>query len=272
MKRVLIFGPTSWDTVIKINEYPANGEFAQAQEREERPGGAGLNIAAAVSTAGIETHFFSYVGSDDLGKELKKHLSKSNISHLHVNELAGPSLHAMITVDSEGERTIFALEKNRFAELNFKVKFEDSDLVVFPVWRSFYATYLRDATLAGAFTIVGPAAVTDLAVKANLIVGSENDVADFKYDEKRFSSAVITKGSQGVSVFNNSEEKSLHAKEVEVVDATGAGDSFLSGILVGLAKEKELTKAVEIGINWASLAISQSGSIPPSWRRELDVS
>lgn len=271
MKRVLIFGPTSWDTIIKINEYPTNGGFAQGVQRDERPGGAGLNVAAAVATAGIETHFFSYVGSDDLGQKLRDHLKASSISNLHLAELAGPSLHAIVTVDSNGERTVFALEKNRFAELRFPINFENRDLVVFPVWRNFYLPYLEDANLAGATTIVGPAAAIEPRAKASFIVGSQNDVEDFEFDKDRFSFAVITRGAQGVTVFSNSEIKDMPAKRVDVVDATGAGDSFLSGVLVGLANDKELNKAIEIGVNWATLALGHSSSIPPKWQMELDV-
>jgi sugar/nucleoside kinase (ribokinase family) len=53
--------------------------------------------------------------------------------------------------------------------------------------------------------------------------------------------------------------------------ATGAGDSFLSGILVGLAGGAALNSAIGTGINWATVAITEVGSIPPRWREEFKL-
>ena len=118
MKQVLIFGPTSWDTVIRIDKYPLNGGFVQSLMRDERAGGVGMNIAAAVSSASIETLLYSYVGTDEIGKNLRKQMEEFEFSKENIKEIPGASLHALITVDGTGERTIFALEKNRFPEKN----------------------------------------------------------------------------------------------------------------------------------------------------------
>ena len=125
MKQVLIFGPTSWDTVIRIDKYPENGGFVQSLMRDERAGGVGMNIAAAVASASIETLLYSYVGTDEIGKNLRKQMEEFEFSKENIKEIPGASLHALITVDGTGERTIFALEKNRFPEINFHVNFSD---------------------------------------------------------------------------------------------------------------------------------------------------
>lgn len=265
MRRVLIFGPTSWDTVIEIPKYPENGGFAQAINRKERPGGAGMNVAVALATSGIETGLYSYVGDDGIGSEILNYLKNSHIGVLQVKTLPGPSLQAMIAVDRLGERTIFALEQNRFQELEFELEFTAHDIVTFPVWRSFYTCYLKQARNAGAFTVVGPGAVDDDDLKADLIVGSERDHAGFDFDAGRFGSALITRGSGGVEIMTAEGSIMMPAIETRVKDATGAGDAFLAGALVGMAKGYGLQVAVEIGIRWATAAITQYGSVPPDW-------
>ena len=271
MKQILIFGPTSWDTVVSVEEYPENGGFTQGLTRRERAGGAGLNIAVAVSSASIDTLLYSYVGTDEIGRNLKREIGRLKIDSRNIRELVGPSLHAVITVDKNGERTIFALEKNRFSELRYEIAFSPNQIVVFPVWRDFYLPYLEQANMSGATTVVGLAAIQNLSVKASLIIGSERDISKFIFDSHRFETAIITKGAEGVRMITATNSLEVPAQPVSVQDATGAGDSFLSGVLVGLAKGTTLKSAIRIGINWATAAITQIESVPPKWREDFHL-
>ncbi len=269
MSRVLVFGPISLDTIIEIEDFPENGGFVQGLSRTDRVGGAGLNIAAAVASAEIPTSLFSYVGDDQIAAYLKNEANFLGIDTKELRSIPGPSLHAVITIDNSGERTVIALEKNRFAEVDFEAEFSAGDIVVFPVWRDFYLSYLESARKSGARTVVGLHAQVNASVRADLIVGSEKDVLEFNFDTQRFSTAIVTRGKKSVSIYEGIVETKLPSKEVPVVDATGAGDSFLAGVLVGLAKDLGPTAAAKIGVEWASSAIQQKGSVPPKWRPEF---
>lgn len=269
MSRIVVFGPISLDTVVEIETFPENGGFVQGLRRSERVGGAGLNIAAAVASAAIPTKFFSYVGDDEIGKYLKNQVELLGLDAKDVQTISGPSLHAVITIDRSGERTVIALEKNRFPYATIEIEFSAEDIVVFPVWRDFYLDHLENARRSRARTIVGLNAQANKSVHAHLIIGSEKDIPEFEYDRLRFSSAIVTRGKKGVSVYEGELESELPSKSVTVIDATGAGDSFLAGVLVGLEKDVDLRTAAEIGVEWASSAIQQQGSIPPKWRPEF---
>ena len=271
MKQVLIFGPTSWDTVIRIDKYPENGGFVQSLMRDERAGGVGMNIAAAVSSASIKTFLYSYVGTDEIGKNLRKQMEEFEFSKENIKEIPGASLHALITVDGTGERTIFALEKNRFPEINFHVNFSQNQIVVFPVWRDFYLPYLEMANAVRANTVVGMGTITNSTATASIMIGSEKDVSEFNPDFNRFKTTIITRGAAGVKLITAKDVKEISVKSVKVEDATGAGDSFLSGVLVGLASGATLDLAVRTGINWATAAITEVSSVPPKWREEFNL-
>ena len=70
---------------------------------------------------------------------------------------------------------------------------------------------------------------------------------------------VIKQGSKGVFAMNNSEECFVESFKCDVVDTTGAGDSFNSGFLYSYLQGFDLEKSCKIG-NWvASKAIEGFG-------------
>ena len=62
---------------------------------------------------------------------------------------------------------------------------------------------------------------------------------------------VIKQGSKGVFAINDADECEVEAFECEVVDTTGAGDSFNSGFLYSYLKGYDLEKSCKIG-NWVA--------------------
>ena len=70
---------------------------------------------------------------------------------------------------------------------------------------------------------------------------------------------VVKQGSEGVYAISNTEECYVEAFKCDVVDTTGAGDSFNSGFLYSFLKGFDLEKSCKIG-NWvASKAIEGFG-------------
>jgi ribokinase len=60
-------------------------------------------------------------------------------------------------------------------------------------------------------------------------------------------------GGRGVAIEHDGERSAFPAKEVEVVDTTGAGDAFAAGYLVG---------GVELALQTAARCVSQLGATP----------
>lgn len=265
MRRIWIIGPLSMDTVISINEYPANGGFAQASARQDRPGGSASNTAVALASAGAEVHLISFVGDDENGKKLTNYLSEIEGLHPHVETLPGASLHALITVDGQGERTVFALEKNRLPSIKFDFKFESEDIVCFPVWRDEYLNWLRQANQQAGLTVVGSKAVLNDNVIADIAIGSESDADIESLDFARIKSCILTQGVRGSTYLDAMGKVHLPALEVEAVDATGAGDAYLAGVLLGLAEGSPIEASMGNGTKWAAMTVMTNSSIPPRW-------
>jgi sugar/nucleoside kinase (ribokinase family) len=75
--------------------------------------------------------------------------------------------------------------------------------------------------------------------------------------------AAVTMGAEGAMAITNGEIISVPANPVpEVIDATGAGDLFAAGFLLGLSRERDLHAALTAGCLAASEVISHIGARP----------
>jgi len=115
---------------------------------------------------------------------------------------------------------------------------------------------------------VGSAALTDSDVKrADYLIGSRDDFSgNYSVEDalRRFTHIVVTDGARGATLYGPHGSHFQPAHNVEVVDTTGAGDAFLSGLLHYLALHEELNAdAMAVAAQWSALTVSTEGSIPP---------
>jgi len=73
--------------------------------------------------------------------------------------------------------------------------------------------------------------------------------------------AVVKAGSDGAYLLIAGDVVHVPALEVDVIDTTGAGDSFCGGVAAGLAAGLETVEAVALGVAAAGIAIGRSGSL-----------
>ena len=78
---------------------------------------------------------------------------------------------------------------------------------------------------------------------------------------------VVTMGGQGaVYASHNGESGIVPAKKVNVIDTTGAGDSFFAGTVIGLTYGKNPAQSCEIGSRLAASVICTSDNVCPRFR------
>ncbi|MFM9151911.1 MAG: PfkB family carbohydrate kinase [Candidatus Planktophila sp.] len=255
---VWVVGPVAWDSV----QYHDGRTI-------ERPGGTGANVAIALATTGTQVNFVSYIGDDQLSAQLDEHLKSSQIHRLYVPVITGPPSHVAISVAPDGERTIVVISDDKLDQVSLVGKpIKGNDIAVFVIWRSHFLSDLEFAQSLGAITVVGSAALTDLAVKsADYLIGSREDFSgDYSIEDalKRFTYIVVTDGAHGATLYGARGSHFQPAHTVDVVDTTGAGDAFLSGLLHSLAVHGVLNAdAMALAATWSALTVSTEGSIPP---------
>ena len=84
-----------------------------------------------------------------------------------------------------------------------------------------------------------------------------------------FSKMVVTMGEKGAVYCSADGETGIcQAHKVDVLDTTGAGDAFFSGIAVGLTYGKNLKESCEIGTRLSASVITTKENVCPRFRPE----
>ena len=255
---VWVVGPVAWDSV----KYHDGASV-------ERPGGTGANVAIALASTGTAVKFVSYLGDDELSHKLDAHLKGSDIEGLYTPIIPGPVSHVAIPVDEKGERTIVVIADDKLDQVSLIGKpIKSEDIVAFVIWRTHFIADLNIAQSAGARTVVGSAALTDEAVEhADYLIGSREDFSgEYSVGDAldRFTHIVVTDGARGATLYGPDGSHFQPALTVDVIDTTGAGDAFLSGLLHYVAVHGDLNaEAMALAAQWSALTVSTEGSIPP---------
>lgn len=99
------------------------------------------------------------------------------------------------------------------------------------------------------------------------------DIISEKVLLARIPSMIVTMGGQGAVYANRNGDKGhCPARNVEVKDTTGAGDSFCAGAAIGLTYGKTLKEACDIGSFLAASVIATSENVCPRFLpRELGL-
>ena len=80
---------------------------------------------------------------------------------------------------------------------------------------------------------------------------------------------VVTMGAAGAVYANLQGENGVcPARNVQVKDTTGAGDSFCAGVAIGMTYGKTMAEAVQIGTTLAASVITSSENVCPRFRPE----
>ena len=269
-RKVWVHGPIALDTVVHVSKFPTPGSFMNSLRTEQRTGGTSANIALGLSTTSVETGFVSYLGNDEIGRQLLSVLEQSAIKDLVITYFEDKTSQTLILVDENFERTIISMTTPHLRELRMdNVPLNVGDIVAFILWREEFFADLQRAQAAGCLTVIGASALADPAVgQADLLIGSKNDFSSElnPLDHlDRFTTIVLTDGTNGSVAYNGNNEIRQPAYEVDVKDTTGAGDAFISGYLAGIAHGLDISQSLEVATKWAASSVQLHSSIPPAF-------
>lgn len=272
MNSVLVLGSINKDIIVTTARAPKPGETLLGRCAVTGPGGKGANQAVASSRLGAKVQMFGAVGSDADGDAMLTALSLEGVDVSCVARGGAQTGSAILTVTDDGENSIIVVPgannlvgHHQVEQLEAAIRAGDILVAQLEVPLTTVADALGIAKGRGARTILNAAPAQDITAllphvdvlvvnetEASLLWGAAiKDVDDARRAATDFVrehevASIITLGGSGAVLADNEGAQFVPAHVVNVVDTTGAGDTFVGALATFLAEGMELSHAVNV--------------------------
>lgn len=291
MKKVLCIGDLALDVIAQLKESINYGNDTSSRI-STHPGGQAANVSTWITRTNTKAQLVARVGNDPVGFALISDLDKYGVEHMNLMRSGRPTGVVVILVDANGERTMFPdnganadLEVNDlppldgidgvylsgYALLDFRSR--DAVLAMVKKIKAAEIPIFFDPTTTGAMKIVSREEVLSwvalmdgvlLNAEEALYLGDSMQIELAEENLKTFTPLVVIKlGSRGAMAVFNDQSVRVAAVTTNVVDTTGAGDSFAAGFIPMWLETRELEKALSAGTALAAKCVATVGARPP---------
>jgi fructoselysine 6-kinase len=233
-------------------------------------GGNAVNVAVHLRRLGRRTAYFGAVGEDKEGRRTRVCLAENGIDLEHLLTLPGPTAFTNLGMDPGGERII------AFEEFGVCRGYRPSEAEVeaLRAARHVHLGWLDDGgALKRALAGAGVSVSQDLAVNAGAedlaiafaSAGTAPDRAQALLQqtlEQGARLAVVTCGALGSIASDGRQYAETGIAPVEVVDTTGAGDTFIAGFIDAHLRGRGLLACLEAGRDAAAGTCRHLGGFP----------
>ena len=286
-----VVGAINVDLVVTSERLPRAGETVVGDGPRSFGGGKGANAAVAAARAGAAVVLVGAVGADQTGAETLERLAAEGVDVAAVARLDEvPTGVALIVVDAAGENQIAvgagangalgadAVQKAlgpRIADLGcVLVSTEIPDEAVLAA--------VEVAAAAGVRCVLNPAppttAVEQSVPRGALLTPNAGELEDLlgrlgegsdapgvsgraaALSRRSGAPVIVTRGGDGVLIADGEEVAELPAPAADVVDTTGAGDTFNGVLAARLAAGDDLRRAAELAVAAASISVGTRGA------------
>lgn len=274
--KITVIGSINMDLVTVAGKMPAQGETISGEHFETLPGGKGANQAVAAARLGADVNFIGKVGNDAFGDLLLKNFKEQGVStDCILKENAVSSGLANIIVSDKDNRIIIIAGANGKVDTRyidgFKEEIASSDyvLIQFEIPKITIEHILDLCHELHVPVIINPAPAMQLEDKywdkAAYITPNEHEAGRLFYSTEKtlpgfHQKLIITNGSKGASYFNDGRMITVPAQKTEVVDTTGAGDTFNGALAVALSSGEDIESAISFANKAASLSVRKLGA------------
>ncbi|WP_028391064.1 ribokinase [Bacillus cihuensis] len=289
MSKIVVMGSVNMDIVMKVQNHPYEGETISSLETQSGPGGKGANQAVAVSRSGTSVILMGAVGKDSFGAELLTMLEQANLSTEHIIQKDGLTGLAFIDVDRYGKNQII-LSSGANGKIDMKTDFslEALDTAKALILQNeipweFTQFMIQEAHKRNVKVIVNPAPIEDFSVeilpKIDILVLNEHEAekitglkvrnekdaknaANYILFQLGGNAVVVTLGEKGV-IYADLNSPALHRKafNVNVLDTTAAGDTFIGYFTSCILSNKSIQESLDFASAAAALTVTREGAI-----------
>lgn len=274
---VFNLGSINIDHFYQVPHIPAPGETLAATAYSSGLGGKGLNQSVALARGGADVVHIGAVGPD--GAPVLDQIKALGVDVSHITQVDAPTGHAIINVATDGENCI-----TLFQGANVEIptdhiaaalgKMGRDDWLMLQNETNGHGPAIEYAVGVGA-RIVYSAAPFDIAavkailpfidtlvvneIEANQLLGALGVSNITELDVPHIVMTLGVNGAQHIATKTGLIHR-VDGLDVQVVDTTGAGDTFIGYFVALLSNGADIQQALEMANRAAALKVSRSGT------------
>ncbi len=298
---ITVVGSSNTDFCVVVDYLPKEGQTVLGSDFFIAAGGKGANQAVQIVKLAVEAVFVARIGCDYFGDKSVQDFKELGINTRYiVRDRNRPSGAAVIFVDKKGRNQIaVAPSSNRFLSISDIKRAGDAirrskalllqlEVPLDAVKKAIEITRGSDVKV-----ILNPAPFKKLdnalLKKVDILVPNETEARQLTgIKVKDINSAIragrillkrgikfviITLGSLGCVLIDESGAEHLPAPKVKAVDTTAAGDSFCGALAVAISEGKDLIEAARFANHCAAISVTCLGAQPSlPTRKEVESS
>ncbi|WP_456326006.1 ADP-dependent ribose-1-phosphate kinase [Palaeococcus sp. (in: euryarchaeotes)] len=266
---VVGIGNLNYDIIMLVDRFPGFHEKLPAKDAFFGLGGAAANTISWLAVMGLKTGFIGAVGSDEIGEAHINYFRKIGVDTSRIKIVKGYSGVAIAMIKGEDKRIVKFSGANAYKELDFEYLSNTRHIHL----SSNPKEIIEDAV---SFAYEGGISVSLDIGEAELPGEVEENVTYLLMNEDEFrrkfgelnritdvkaKNVIVTLNGGGALIRDENGDicttPKLHAN---VLDTTGAGDSFDAGIIYGILNGWELKDAALLGTLLAYLTVQRIGA------------
>lgn len=287
-KRIVVVGSLNMDIVITTNRLPQIGETILGNEVNYLPGGKGANQAVSIARLGGDVTMIGAVGQDEFGKSLLEQMEKNEVDAAFIEQVEDVKTGIADIFHVNHDNCIVVVPGANFALTPEKITPEMEQLIAsadvlltqLEIPLNTVQKVLEIASEHNVKTILNPAPAqtlpaellqlvdyltpneTEFALLAEHPFTSNEELKGLmeKWETAYNQKLIVTLGEKGSAYLSDDQLVITPAEKVEVIDTTGAGDSFNGALAVGIAKEQPLAETVAFATKVAARAVTKFGA------------
>lgn len=277
--KIAVIGSINMDLVIETDVIPKKGETVFGKRFFTSPGGKGANQAVAAANLGGEVMMFGSIGVDQYGKALQENLVEKGIEtkYLNINNEMTTGV-AIIQICEQDNRIIVSPGANQLTNINYltnisnmlesvdvilmqlEVPFDGIEFMI-KLFKACNKTIILDPAPAISLPeeiINDITFLTPNELECSVVLNTTDSTAESvkKYPNK----LLVTCGKNGVLYHDGNKLVTIPSFPVDVVDTTGAGDTFAGAFAVAISEGWSLHHAIQFANASASLSTTKMGA------------
>ncbi|HHY99678.1 MAG TPA: ribokinase [Sedimentibacter sp.] len=278
MGKIVVIGSINVDLVFTSDKRPQAGETVMGKTFSLIPGGKGANQAVAASKLGADTYMIACVGNDSNGEFSLKNLNDMGVNTRGVKivDEVPTGLANIIVADNDNSIIVipganYAIGKDLIDE-NKKLILSAGMVLLQLEIPMEVVEYVVDICFENKVRVlVNPAPAAPLKKslidRATYITPNEHELKlifdNLDTDEvlKKYpNKLIVTMGSKGVKYHDGKEIRVIPSNKVDVVDTTGAGDTFCGALAAALVRGDSIRDAIIFANKAAAFAVTKLGA------------